>query len=76
MLYTLFACASMRELPLFPQKIPDFCWLTLQHEDNGQTTGWRWTQPAQSSLRLSVFLTVRLTPHCLPWFVPPFALDN
>lgn len=59
-----------RASPLL-QKIPVFCWLRLQQEDNSQTTGWRWTQPAQSSLSLSV-----LTPHCLPWFFSPFALDN
>lgn len=68
-------CQHARASPL-PQKIPDFCWLRLQQEDNSQTTGWRWTQPAQSSLRLSVFLTVRLTPHCLPWFSSPLPLTT
>lgn len=67
-------CQHARASP-FPQQIPDFCWLTLQ-EDKSQTTGWRWTQPAQSSLRMSVFLTVRLTPHCLPWFSPPLPLTT
>lgn len=64
-----------RASPL-PQKTPDFCWLRLQHEHNSQTTGWRWTQPVQSSLRLSLFLTVRLTPDCLPWFSPPLPLTT
>lgn len=55
-------------------KVPDSFWITLKQENNSQTTGWRWTQPAQSSL--AVFLTVRLTPHCLPWFSPTLPLTT
>lgn len=51
---------SVRGSPL-PQKTPDFCWLRLQQENNGQTTGWRWTQPAQSSLLPSFSMHVCLS---------------
>lgn len=69
-----------RASPLL-KKIPDFCWLRLWHEDNSQTAGWRWTQPAQSSLLPSYSLPVCLSycqadsPLSAVVF-SPFALDN
>lgn len=73
--YTTFACANMHGLPLFFSKFLISTGSRCEG-DESQTTGWRWTQPAQSSLRMSVFLTVRLTPHCLPWFSPPLPLTT
>lgn len=45
--------------------------ISVDSNCKSQTTEWRWTQPAHSSLLPSVFLTVSLTPHCLPWFFSP-----
>lgn len=47
-------------------------------QDNSQTTGWRWTQPAQSSLPPIFSTHVSLTPHCLLWFSPhcPWQLSH
>lgn len=62
-LYMTFACAiyACTGFLSSPKKNPDFCWLRLQQRDNSQTTGWRWTQPAQSSLLPSCSMHVCLS---------------
>lgn len=52
--YMTFACM---DFPSSSDRFSDFCWLSLQQEDNSQTTGWRWVQPAQSSLLLPACLS-------------------
>lgn len=65
---------SLHGLPLFSRKflisVGSDCKrrITARPQDGG---GLNLPSPP---LRLSVFLTVRLTPHCLPWFSPPLPL--
>lgn len=66
-------------LSLFILEDSGFLSLGSSQKNRCQTTGWKWTQPAQffspsfplpASLPVSV--TLRPTPHCLPQLFSPF----